>query len=194
MDVLKFNIKKGLGVNRNKYQVYIDRDTTHYFNSKTAADRFIRKYRATITDNVVMLNALFNQVETLNTLYYPSMNNKYKVRMLSHLTDFKEQYNFIYVGGSTGFNTAVQFNKINLCFRLFASIVKDLKAFAQLNKHSVLLFHLKGIYKLFLLIESSYNSDIKFLFVPHALKGHIKLKINNETEINTNTTRTSNAN
>ncbi|WP_421809434.1 hypothetical protein [Flagellimonas sp.] len=155
MKNLKFNITHRGRV----YHVFIEMGLEHSFKNKSQARKFIEKYKSVINDNIVIMGAINEQVNSLVMLYYPFIPNRIVRDLHIRNVDFNDCYNRIY----NPMKVYVQFVQIRACFNFLEQRLDLMKKYAQRSKRPVLLNQLYPWIKTFELIYRSYQRDIEGL-------------------------------
>ena len=149
----------------NKHRIFIERNVELLFNSKREAQIYVRKYKKTVHDNVIMLNYMKSNMVNLATLYYQFFDFRTKVSWNAKVADFDGEFLQIYHNRGGDNHSYVQWNKIMVCFNCLEDMIYIAKGYAQRNKKPELLHQLYPIEKFYDLLYGTYRRDIKGLFV-----------------------------
>jgi len=169
----------------NTYQIYLDRNVTHLFNSKTAAKRYVSKYKHIVHDNVLLIGNLSSQVHNVKVFYNPFLPSEVSRKYKYFHENFEDAYYNIYHNYYD--NSSVKWSKIRVSFDFLLDMIILLRSYGQRHKRVVLLNQIYPIQKMYLLVVKSYNEDIRGLHhVNTSYRGRL-LNLNDQYENDKNT-------
>lgn len=169
--------------NGKVHSIYIERHLLLYFNSKTEAKNYVRRYKKTVHDNILMLGNISQQLYTLKHMFYQNMDFRSMYNFNDYHMSFEKSFFQIYHNRGGDDSSVVQFNQIRISFDRCEDMILVLKRHGRRKRQVMLLRQLTAIEKLFNLIYSNYDSEIKHLFVAKGLKGRVIKLDNNANKI-----------
>lgn len=152
-------IKIDITYHRKRYRIHLGNGQTLFFDTKTKAEKYRRKYKRIIKDNVYMLNLIQPNVNQLFRQSYFQMD----VRDIRHIKqlfhNFDERFDYIFKTFSSGNQNAFVFQNIDTCFFYLSEITKQLHLFGQTHKNYGLTVQTRPLLKQLQYLEETFNND-----------------------------------
>lgn len=158
-----------------RYEVHLGNKEWLYFKNITRAQKFVRKYKAIIKDNVGILNSLQPQINLLyrqNIFHFDPMTQR---QLSEKLKFFDERFEYIFKSYSPGNKNAFIFSSIGSCFEYLKDCAKILYAFAKKYKNYVLISMIRPLLKNLDMLKVQMESDKYDLFVKNGYVKDIKV-------------------
>lgn len=155
---------------RKKFRIHLGSGQWLTFDTKTSAEKFLRKYKRVLNDNVKMLNLLQPNVNALFRQSYFQLGSAQVRKIYEHLNDYDDRFEYIFKSFSSGNKNAFVFSNINSCFDSLLQIVEELHVFAQRYKNFNITCQTTPLLKHLQYLQSSFNADKRCLLVNEAYK------------------------
>lgn len=138
------------------------------FKNKTKAEKFIRKYKQVLGDNISLLNVLQPQINLIYRQNILQLDDSTQRSVQYYLKSYDERFDFIYRNYSEGNQNAFVFSNIENCFEHLNSSASLLYSFGKLHKNYTLKNAVKPILKNLKILFSTYQADKRSLNVDNS--------------------------
>lgn len=142
-----------------KHVVKIARHSELEFCSKTYLNKWMRKYKRLITDNVKVINLYLPQVYSLYRQHYFQINNINVHYLNTYFRDINERFEFIFKSFSEGNKNVFTFSNIDYVLANLIDALSLLKEIGQKHKIIALKFNANAMLKVLIVIEEQYYID-----------------------------------
>lgn len=129
------------------------------FKNKTKAEKFVRKYRRVILDNVKLMNVLQPQINLLYRQNILQLDESTKRSIGFYLKNYDERFEYIFKIFSSGNQNSFVFQNIDNCFEHLHSSISLLYSFSKKYKHYALKDATRPILKNLEMLYGQYDQD-----------------------------------
>jgi hypothetical protein len=153
----QFNLE--ISQQKKQFLIHLGNGQWLKFDNKTRAEKYRRKYKRILKDNVYMLNLLQPNVNQLFRQSYFQMNH-FEIRQIKELLqNFDDRFDYIFKNFSSGNQNAFVFQNIDTCFYCLLETTKQIHIFGQKHKNYNLTAQTKPLIKHLQYLLDSFNQD-----------------------------------
>lgn len=168
-------IELQISLHKNKkYRIHVERSTFLALQSKTAAEKWLRKYKKLIQTDVKQINFFIPQVYNLYRQNYFQFDDRTQREISQYILNAEDRFNYIFKQFSDSNKNVFTFHNIEIVLSSIINATSTIYKYAQKSKNYPLLHlsdpllalmldfeksHLKR--KMSLKLDSSFNNIVE---------------------------------